>query len=91
MSNPYPLPHTDHAKKAPASILQVARWVWRALESERRTGVGEFLSPAARDFRGVKGISDSFTMNDIPDDPLRSSLILVLHSGQRFRVSIEEA
>lgn len=85
-----PLPHQEHAKKDPASILEVGRWVYRALEQERRTGIGEFLNNVTRDFRGVSFVTDSFVVDDIPDDPLRMSLILQLHSGQQFRISIEE-
>lgn len=90
MSRPLPLPHQPHAKTDFAELFEVTRWVRVALEHERRTGVGEFLTPVMRDFRGVSGVVDSFTMDDIPDDPLRMSLILRLHSGQEYRISIEE-
>lgn len=90
MHVPRPMNHAPHGKKEPASLCEVARWVLRALDHERRTGIGEFLTPTTRDFRGVRWVSDSFTMLDIPDDPHRAGLIIMLHSGQEFRISIEE-
>lgn len=79
-----------HAKQDPAALFEVAYWVLSALRQELATGIGEYLTPATYDFRGIRGLNDSFVMDDIPDDPLRASLILVLHSGQHFRISIEE-
>lgn len=90
MSRPLPLPHKAHGKTDFAELYEVARWIRVALEHERQTGIGEFLTPVMLDFRGVAGVVDSFTMDDIPDDPLRISLILRLHSGQEYRLSIEE-
>ena len=90
MGNPLPLPHKGHAKTEPAELYEVTNWVMQALRRERATGTGEFLTPVMKDFRGVNFIADAFIADDIPDDDLRMSLILRLHSGQEYRISIEE-
>lgn len=87
---PRPLPHEPHAKKEPARLFEVAQWVHRSLAHELLTGIGGFLNNYTRDFRGIAGIADSFTIDDIPDDPLRCGLVLKLHSGQQYRITIEE-
>jgi len=87
---PKPMVHVPRAKREAAQLAEVAHWVERAMEHERRTGVGEFLTPVKLDFRGVKKVADTTVAIDIPNDPHRVGLILTLHSGQEYRISIEE-
>jgi hypothetical protein len=88
LNKPYPLPHSPSAKQDAASLLEVGRWIFRALKRERFAD--PFLTAAVKDARGIGSVIDSTTLNDIPDDTLRVGIIVTLYSGQTYRVSIEE-
>lgn len=78
-----------YGKRDPASLFEVGYWVYRGLCHEVATGIGEFLHDTrARDFRGVAQVMPEDTA--LIDDPLMIAIVVKLHSGQEFRVIIEE-